>query len=191
MKISYIGLGIAALLSIGLTACSSSSGQGPNPPSPQAKYIQTELLSRPAVKEALEMFQSHDTTNRSEPYNDATLQNAIAATTQSFGRDQATATALQSVLYPNEMMVDLSQPNSAGASYLGVETGGFTGSKFGGRALSDDVITLDLGAIFGNTLFKLGVVNHDDGKELPCLTTDNVSYDKQNTNTFPYVQAPI
>jgi hypothetical protein len=76
------------------------------------------------------------------------------------------------------------------ASYLGVETGGATGSKFGGRALNDDVIDISLGAIFGNTLSALGVVP-DDGKESPCLTTDNVAYDKSNTTTFPYVQGPI
>ena len=78
---------------------------------------------------------------------------------------------------------------STTAAYLGVESGGATGSKFGGRAISNDIIDLSLGAIFGNTLSYLGV--KDDGKELPCLTTDNVAYGSHDTASFPYVQAPL
>jgi hypothetical protein len=28
-------------------------------------------------------------------------------------------------------------------------------------------------------------------KEAPCLALDNVSYDKSNTKTFPFIQAPL
>jgi|SRR5579862_2828534 len=150
------------------------------------KYIQIELLSRPAVKEAFEAFDSHDTTNRTEPYTDPTLKSQIASFTKNF-RSATIAKTLQAILYPNEMKIDLSQ-NTTKAAYLGVESGGATGSKFGGRALGDDVIDLSLGAIFGNTLAKLGVP--DDGKELPCLTTDSVAYSSYDTPTFPYIQAP-
>lgn len=175
-----------------LTACGPSGGSTSLPNAPIAsKYIQIELLSRPAVKEAFESFSSHDTTNRAEPYNDPTLQSQIGSFTLNF-RSQAYATALQSILYPNEMIADLSQ-NVTTASYLGSETGGATGSKFGGRALSDNVIDISLGALFGNTLTALGVVSaaNEDNREAPCLTTDNVPYDKANTTTFPYVQAPV
>ena len=65
-----------------------------------------------------------------------------------------------SVLYPNVMKVDLSQ-NTTTAAYLGYETGGATGSKFGGRGLDDDVIDISLGAIFGNTLSALGLIPDD------------------------------
>jgi hypothetical protein len=150
-------------------------------------YIQIELLSRPAVKEAFEMFEDHNKTNRIEPYKDMTLKGQIYSFSLNF-RSSTVAGALQSILYPNEMKIDLSQ-NTATAAYLGVESGGATGSKFGGRALSDDIIDLSLGAIFGNTLAKLGVP--DDGKELPCLTTDNVGYASTSKDTFPYIQAPI
>ena len=37
-------------------------------------YKQIELLSRPAVKEAFEMFEDHNKTNRSEPYADPVLK---------------------------------------------------------------------------------------------------------------------
>ncbi len=190
-----IALCAAAAVGIIIAGCSSNSA-GFNPggatsPAMQpgsTKYTQIELLSRPAVKEAFEAFASHDATNRSEPYADTTLRSQIKSFALNF-RSEKTAATLQAVLYPNVMKVDLSQDTTA-ASYLGYETGGATGSKFGGRALADDVIDISLGALFGNTLSALGLIP-DDHKEAPCLTTDNVAYDKMNTSTFPYVQAPI
>ncbi len=151
-------------------------------------YNQIELLSRPAVKEAFEMFEDHDKTNRAEPYNEPRLRDQIKSFSLMF-RSEQTADTLQAILYPNVMKADLSQSVTT-ASYLGYETGGATGSKFGGRALDDDVIDISLGALFGNTLSALGLIP-DDHKEVPCLTTDNVGYDKSNTNTFPYIQTPL
>ena len=54
------------------------------------------------------------------------------------------------------MRADLSQ-NTTKAAYLGVETAGATGSAFGGRALTDDVVDIDLGVIFGSTIPSLGL----------------------------------
>jgi hypothetical protein len=190
------GLAAVALAGAVIGGCTSNSvgftpgngGGGGSPPPGTASYQQIELLSRPAVKEVFEAFQSHDTTNRAEPYNDPTLQGMILSFSELF-RDKTTSQTLQAVLYPNVMKVDLSQ-NTTTASYLGYETGGATGSKFGGRALADDVVDISLGALFGNTLSALGLIP-DDHKEAPCLTTDNVAYDKSNTSTFPYVQSPL
>ncbi|MEO6836217.1 MAG: DUF4331 family protein [Candidatus Tumulicola sp.] len=193
-----LGLAATALVGIIIGGCTSSSvgfnpsngggGNGPTPPPGATKYQQIELLSRPAVKEVFEAFADHDTTNRSEPYADPVLKGMIKSFSENF-RSKGTSAVLQAVLYPNVMKVDLSQ-NTTAASYLGYETGGATGSKFGGRALADDVVDISLGALFGNTLSALGLVP-DDHKEAPCLTTDNVAYDKQNTSTFPYVQSPL
>jgi hypothetical protein len=189
MKEYIIGILIAAL-AIGTVACNTTNNSVvPHNPA-SAQYTQIELLSRPAVKEAFESFTNHDTTNRTEPYNDATLHGEIGSfTTAGAGRSAATAAALQSILYPNEMVADLSSNASKGA-YLGVETGGATGSTFGGRALSDDAIKISLGALFGNTLSALGVVP-DDGKESPCLTDDHVPYASRTSASFPYTQAPL
>lgn len=191
--IKHIAIGIVAgaLLAVGVSACSNGSGGGNFiAPAGSGKYVQIELLSRPAVKEAFENFTDHDATNRSEPYNDSTLQSEIGSfTTSVAGRSAATASALQSILYPNELVADLSQPAS-NAAYLGVESGGATGSTFGGRGLRDDTIAISLGALFGNTLSALGVVP-DDGKESPCLTNDNVSPTNVTTTTFPYAQGPV
>ena len=195
---TIVAVALAALVGIVAGGCSSRGfgNAGALPAISQGvsdgvhavgSYIQIELLARPAVKEAFEAFESHDKTNRSEPYNDPTLESQIGSFTKNF-RSATIAGALQATLYPNEMKIDLSQ-NTPTAAYLGVESGGATGSKFGGRALSDDIIDLSLGAIFGDTLSYLGVA--DDHKELPCLTTDNEGYVSKSTTSFPYIQGPI
>jgi hypothetical protein len=187
-------------LVIGAASCnSSSSNPTPVPAAGIAGYHQVERLGRPAVKEATETFANHSITNTVSPQSattDAVLaQSIVTFDTTVGGRSAATAAALQSVLIPDELVADLSDRTDTKAAYLGVETGGFTGSKFGGRALQDDVISLDLGAIFGPTLSALGLVP-DDGKESPCLETDNVSAaagqatDNITPTTFPYVGAP-
>lgn len=183
---------------VGGTSCSSggSNNVGAFNNGAGAPYVQIERLARPAVKEATQPFAQHDDTNRTspwqQPYSSQSLYNAIGSfTTTVAGRDAKHAQTLQALLIPDEIAVDLSQTTTK-AAYLGVETGGVTGSKYGGRALSDDVIDIDLGAIFGTTLSDLGLIP-DDGKASPCLTTDNVGYNqaaKKNTNVFPYVGAP-
>ena len=161
-----------------------------------AQYQQIERLARPAIKEATQMFSQHDDTNRvspvQEPLSSQTLFQSIGTfVTQVAGRRADYATTLQTVLIPDEMAADLSQSTTK-AAYLGVETKGATGSTFGGRALTDDVITIDLSAIFGTTLSDLGLVR-PDGKESPCLATDNVPVDpgaKHFSNAFPFVGQP-
>lgn len=193
MRNIVIGLALGAAISLGVVAC-TSSGTIPNPPSAGgggagATYQQIELLSRPAVKEAFESFADHSITNASEPYADSTIQSDILSFSETVaGRSSTWAGALQATLYPNEMIADLSATDTK-AAYLGAETGGITGSKFGGRALTDDVIGLSLGAIFGNVLTLVGVP--DDGKESPCLSNDNVPAAETPSTSFPYAQAPI
>lgn len=183
---------------IGATSCNSSNSISTptiqNPGTTAGPYIQIERLARPAVKEAVQAYDQHETTARANPYSDPTLPTAITTfMTQTAGRSQATANLLQTILIPDETIFDLSQTKAA---YLGVETKGATGGTFGGRALTDDVISIDLGAIFGNTLSNPAVVGSlavpDDGKEIPCLTTDNVPASSQAKPqaTFPYLNAP-
>ena len=161
------------------------------------QYVQFERLARPAVKELFQQFANHDGTNRTSPaalpLSSQTLYQEIGSfTTTVAGRDAAHAATLQAILIPDEIAADLSNLTDK-ASYLGVETGGATGGKFGGRGLPDDVIDISLGAVFGNTLTALGLVP-DDGKQSPCLTTDNVPQKNAQDNVtpavFPYVGAP-
>jgi hypothetical protein len=154
-------------------------------------YEQKELLSRPAVKELFEVFAHHAITNVHEPYADPQIKYAISYFMRNVaGRSVKISDVATAVLYPNELAADLSQ--SGPAAYLGVETGGATGSKFGGRGLTDDVIDISLGAVFGNTFPSLGLAP-DDNKENNCLTNEHVvsgQGGKQTQDKYPYVTTP-
>jgi hypothetical protein len=184
-------------LVLGAASCSSSNNNSSAPPLP-AQYKQIERLARPAVKELFQAFANHDGTNRTspaaQPLSGQTLYQEIGSFTTSVGRPHVAA-ALQQILIPDEISVDLSQAGTG--SYLGVETGGATAADkdtFGGRTLQDDVIDISLGAVFGNTLYALGVVtNTPADPAIPCLTTDNVpsqAVADHITTTFPYVGTP-
>ncbi len=155
-------------------------------------YDQLELLSRPAVKEVFEVFADHRLSNTREPYDDPAIHHAVSYfMTNVAGRSPAIANVVTSVLYPNEMSADLSQ-YGVPAAYLGVETGGATGSKFGGRALTDDVIDISLGVIFGKTIPALGLAA-DDRKENNCLANEHVysgQGGRQTQDDYPYVTTP-
>jgi hypothetical protein len=208
-------------LIIGAASCSSTNSSTPagGGGGSTTQYVQVERLARPAIKEAFQAFENHDGTNRinpyATPYSSQTLYKEIGSFTTtvagrtSNGLNNGTdvPSLLQALLIPDEMSADLSQ-NTTTAGYLGVETKGAGGaiSLFGGRALTDDVISTSLDAIFGPLLTKapggLGLVA-DDGKESPCLETDNVigtngpyinatavATAKHISTTFPYVGTP-
>jgi len=110
------------------------------------------------------------------------------------GRAPAYARTWQAILVPDELAVDLSRSDAGG--YLGVETAGAAagGNKFGGRRLSDDVISADLGVVFGTTLGPppagLGLLP-DDGNANTCLSKQNVAINPTQTQgTFPYLATP-
>lgn len=199
MKQGLITFAAVYAVVLGATSCGGGSSNGGNnftPPSPSG-YQQIERLARPAVKEATEPYANHDTTNRTSPYqmpysSQLLYQDIVSFVSTVAGRSPATTNTIVAILIPDEIQVDLSQ-TATSAAYLGVETGGITGSKFGGRALTDDVIDADLGVIFGNTISALPLGVADDGKESPCLTTDNVPSQAAAdhiTTTFPYVGSP-
>jgi hypothetical protein len=157
----------------------------------KAQFVQIDRLGRPAVNELFATVANnrHKTNNMIAPKNDA---NEIGTDIDFFmthvaGRSQATADVVKSVLVPDVLVADLSQTTPA---YLGVETGGATGGKFGGRALGDDVIDISIGAVFGNTVSALGLAP-DDGKEIATLTSDHTDASgKHFLPTFPYLGDP-
>jgi uncharacterized protein DUF4331 len=196
-------LTFAAIYAVVLGTSSCNGGAANVPPfntgttGPGVQYQQIERLARPAVKELFQQFANHDGTNRTSPAQlplaSQTLYQEIGSfTTTVAGRDAKHASTLQAILIPDEIAADLSNLTDK-ASYLGVETGGATGGKFGGRGLPDDVIDISLGAVFGGTLTALGLAP-DDGHASPCLTTDNVPQKNAQDNVtpavFPYVGAP-
>ena len=167
-----------------LYATTSLAGTG-------GRYEQIQRLGRPAVKEAFETFANHDPTDRSAPWDDSLLSRSIIEFTTAkpphgAGRSMQLAQALQKVLIPDELAVDLASTGPAG--YLGVET---KAKNFGGRGPSTPVINPSLAAIFGATGAKLGLAP-DDHAETPCLTNDNLEpADRGVTGSFPYLGVPI
>ncbi len=159
---------------------------------PNFLYTQQDRLARPAINEVLATVTArrHETNNKNNPTDDpAQLKNDIL-TFMNFpaGRSAAISNVLATVLVPDVMKADLSV-KGVKAAYLGVETGGFTGSKFGGRDLRDDVVDIDLSAIFGNVIPALGLAP-DDGQEKVQFTTDHVGSHTDFLNTFPYLGVP-
>lgn len=189
MKNVYLLSAACGLMAVAVAGC---GGGGSSSGSSAQTYVQTDRLARPVVNEVFATFANkrHLINDTDNPTDDSTqLANDIQTfMTTAAGRSQATTTAVKSVLVPDVMVADLSQTGPA--AYLGVETGGVTGSKFGGRKLTDDVTDISLGVIFGNTISSLGLAP-DDGKEISTLTSDNVGDGAKNyIATFPYLGPP-
>lgn len=164
----------------------------PNGTASARVYVQQDRLARPLTNEVLATVSNdrHKINNKINPPQDRAQLGRDIFSFFKFpaGRSDAIANVAVSVLTPDMMMADLSQ--SGPAAFLGVETGGATGGKFGGRKLQDDVVDIDLGVIFGNTVPALGLAP-DDGKELPQFTTDNVGFQGNALSTFPYIGNPV
>ncbi len=146
-------------------------------------YDQTDFLGNPLVSEVTIAKANHGAYNHTQPYNTATFRPQTEAFITSFGRPQALATTLGSVLYPDMLVVDPSKnPNTAGWLSWALAGG------WGGRKLTDDVVDLGLTAIFSSFLSATGALCQPF--QLP-LCTDNVSAnDAAFSSTFPYLAAP-
>ncbi len=157
-----------------------------------AMYAQQDRLANPVVNEVFATFANdrHKVNNTIAPTRDKDeLANDIQSfMTRAAGRSQATTDVIKALFNRDIMVADLSVPGAG--SYLGVQTGGATGSRGGGRELVDDVVDISLGAVFGTTVSALGLAP-DDGKAIPTLTSDNVgSGGKRFKTTFPYLGDP-
>jgi hypothetical protein len=187
MKATLLYSALGLLSVIVLAGC---GGGGDN----DQVFNQVDRLARPAVNEVFAAASNgqHKANNEIGPAQDGDSgrirDNIVSFAKNTAGRSDAIASTLGAVLAPDVLKADL---NEAGpAAYLGVETGGATGGKFGGRKLSDDVVDISLGAIFGGTIPALGLTP-DDGKAIPTLTSDNVDASgKHFQATFPYLGDP-
>jgi Domain of unknown function (DUF4331) len=146
-------------------------------------YDQVDFLGNPLVSEVTIAKANHALYNTTQPYNSAIFRPQTEAFITSFGRPQALATVLGSVLYPDILVVDASKdPNTAGWLSWALANG------WGGRKLTDDVVDLGLSAIFSTFLNPTGAFCAPF--TLP-LCTDNVSSnDVAFSPTFPYLASP-
>jgi len=201
-KIDMRALLAALALGVAVVGCSDGRGQRPESPSiagpnltvsndqgdddqgdDNTVYDQTDFLGNPLVSEVTIVKANHDAYNKTQPYNTATFRPQTEAFVTSFGRPQALATVLGSVLYPDMIVVDASKnANTAGWLSWALANG------WGGRKLTDDVVDVALSAVFSSLLNPTGAFCAPF--QLP-LCTDNVgSNDAAFSTTFPYLAAP-
>lgn len=188
-----------------LAACSNDTALDTSKTNPI--FQQIDRVGRPGVNVIFAPWANHDKNSRSAPSQDATLIKADIGTfmTGTAGRSAAISSYVQTLLAPDVLIADLSS-SATTATYLGSETGGKlgttgtfgTGSTFGGRALSDDVMTANLSLAFGNSVVLLTAGTSspipDDLKEqatTPDLTSAHVTAVRHATSTFPYLGAPL
>ncbi|MFN8582293.1 MAG: DUF4331 family protein [Gemmatimonadaceae bacterium] len=177
----------ALVLGLSLAACDNTDGPSALAPGgdhtvvdASTVYDQIEFLGNPLVSEVTILKAHHDGYNQTQPYNTATYRPETEQFVTSFGRPQALASLLGSVLYPDMLVVDPSK-NPATAGWLSWALA----NGWGGRPLTDDVTDIGLSAIFSSLL--------DPGNALCApfqlpLCTDNVnSNDKQFLKAFPYL----
>ena len=222
----------ACVTAVSLAAFSSCSNDptvtnGGDTTGANLTFHQIDRVGRPGLKELYLPYASHDAFNRAVPSSDATLAAPqIGTFMTAAGRSAAVTQYVQDLLIPDVLLVNLTNTATT-ASYLGYETGGQiaascnggTPNAFGGRGLSDDVVSAMLGLAYGNlatstTLTNASLTNvvsygsnsttvvpppADDGAEkngqggTPLLSNQNLGCSDKttNSNTFPYLTAPV
>ena len=189
MKFNNIKLMAFAIL-IALTAynCSNDDDSGSNNPDPMGPdfsgiYAQEDQMGRPAVNTVFVSAGSKDDFNTTIP----SAQNAafqamfeanLEATSPAYGNDPSDANALglTASAFTGLLATDVLNVSLDGTTTFYDGTNVLTG-----RALADDVITVELLLIFGG----------EDFTENPGLSNDNVdANDKPFLSEFPYLASP-
>jgi hypothetical protein len=188
-----------------LAACSNDTALNTNLTNPT--FQQIDRVGRPAINMIYVDWAQHDANSRSSPGQEIPVLTSQIGTfmTATAGRSAAISGYVQTLFVPDVLVADLAS-GATTATYLGVETGGKmtpagtpgTGSTFGGRGISDDVMTADLGLAFGNTVVTLTAGTAapipNDGKAQtanPDLASANVTSPYHVQATFPYLANPL
>lgn len=177
--------GLAAIATVLLAACDRETmATGPTL-EPQAAvtvgrvYHQLERLGNPLVSEVTVVKARHHLYNIGQPSADvaAFTGDVSGFVTGVAGRDAAYAGAIAGALLP-DMLLLYPKRDGKPVFWLSWVFGGY-----GGRSLSDDVVDIGLGAIFGTLLGNPNNVT-------PGLVSDNVpANDSPFGTTFPYLAA--
>ena len=142
-------------------------------------YKQVERLANPLVSEVMVMKNRHQLYNYGQPIEDIVqwTGDITGFVTGVAGRSPAYASAIAGALLPDMLIV---YPKRDGTPVFWLS---WVFNGYGGRSLSDDVVDIGLGALFGSLLGNNTGVT-------PGLTTDNVAAnDVAFGTTFPYLAA--
>lgn len=183
MKTKCIGL-LAVLASLACSDASSPTQLLPGEAtleqtSANPASIQAERLGNPLVSEVMVVKRRHAQYNYDTPRTDVArwTGDLVGFVTGVAGRDAAYANVIAGALLP-DMLITYPKRDGKPVFWLSWVFGGY-----GGRSLTDDVVDIGLGAIFGNLL-------GNNNNVTPGLTTDNVSAnDSPFRSTFPYLAA--
>jgi len=144
-------------------------------------FTQRERLGNPLVSEVMIQKAHHHEHNTGTPSTDVAdfTDDLTGFVTGVAGRDGAYANAIAGALLPDMLVTYPHRDNVNPATpvfWLSWVFGGY-----GGRRLTDDVVDIGLGAIFGSLLGNTANVS-------PGLTTDNVdANDSAFGSAFPYL----
>lgn len=185
MKNTYITYGciLSVLL---LFNCSKDdfpgSGQGTvNNPNLSGTYIQEDQMARPAVNTVFVSSASKDDFNTTTPSNQsAAFQNMfesnLLALSPAYAEGGLNALGQDAAAFTTLLATDVLNVSLDGTTTFFDGTNVLTG-----RALADDVITVELLLIFGG----------EDFSENPTLSDDHVdANDKAFLASFPYLASP-
>ncbi|HJU72421.1 MAG TPA: DUF4331 family protein [Gemmatimonadaceae bacterium] len=142
-----------------------------------ASFVQAERLGNPLVSEVMVVKRRHQLYNYDQPRTDVATWtgDVVGFITGVAGRDAAYANVIAGALLP-DMLVTYPKRDGTPVFWLSWVFGGY-----GGRSLSDDVVDIGLGALFGSLL-------GNNNNVTPGLTTDNVATnDRAFQATFPYL----
>ena len=181
--IKYICMSL--LVSTFLIGCSSDDDNNNNPPSEpdfSGVYAQEDQMGRPAVNTVFVSASSKDMFNVTIPsQQDASFQtmfeiNLTAISPAYANPGDTNALGMDASTFTSVLATDVLNVSLDGTTTFFDGTNVLTG-----RALADDVISVELLLIFGG----------EDGSENPSLTDDNVSMnDKPFLPSFPYLATP-
>jgi len=177
-----------ALMLLAAACRDNAEHRGITSPRPAASYsgrvfTQRERLGNPLVSEVMIRKARHHEHNTGIPSTDVAefTDDLTGFVTGVAGRDPAYATTIAGALLPDVLVTYPRRDNANPATpvfWLSWVFGGY-----GGRRLTDDVVDIGLGALFGSLLGNTNNVT-------PGLTTDNVgSNDVAFGATFPYLAA--
>ncbi len=171
---------LSALLLAAAVGCDDPTGETPTGPlaaSAAKVFTQRERLGNPLVSEVMIVKAHHHAHNLGQPSSDPAdfTDDLVTFITGTAGRDAAYASTIAGALLP-DMLITYPKRDGTPVFWLSWLFGGF-----GGRSLSDDVVDIGLGAIFGDLLGNSANVT-------PGLTTDNVdANDTAFLPSFPYL----
>lgn len=167
-------LGPAALVVLLAAGCSDDH---PAAPATSRVFNQVQRLGNPLVSEVFLAKRDHAFHGSTAPTIDVAAFTPIirSFTDNVAGRDSTVGKTLAAVLLPDELLVQ-SNKDTASAGWLTWALA----NGWGGRKLTDDVVTAGLQAIFGALL--------NPNNTSPALADDHVAAnDVPFSTTFPYL----